>query len=291
MILHIQKEIPLYQKLGVFTEAPKKPARRIRTVNAAAPRSLSDYTSDVESEEELNMDDMEVDGLEDGDTDDLTTGADDEELETDDPAATMKEPDAPETGGDDLTTGADDADGTTAADTGTSQTDDAGGTPDEPATDDGGDGGDEPATGGGGDDLTSGADDDGGGGTDDAETGDDGETGGKEFKRDDMRKFILFKKFTDLHTSLENYISKLNTADINNNILARVYREVRGKLQEIESMLYDYMVLKFSADSYASAFYFYEQTKALILILFSLLEEAKEKAKQDQEKSTSRTKT
>lgn len=296
MIIHVEKEIPLYKKLGVFTEAPAKAKRKVKSSSGAASNSLTDFTADVESEEELDVNDMQLDDVDNGDEDDLTAGSDDEELETDDPAETDDASDEPATDDENLTAGADDegdgGDNTDepATDDGDTGGGDEGG--DEPVTDDG-DGGDEPATDdGGGDDLTSGADDgeDDNGGDDSSDDSSSSDGNGKAFKKDDMKKFKLFQQFINLHTSLENYISKLNTADVNDAILGSAYRQLRIKFRELESLLYDYMVLKFSSDSYTSAVYFYERVKAAVLILFSLLEEAKNKSKENEGKGNKKKK-
>ena len=47
--------------------------------------------------------------------------------------------------------------------------------------------------------------------------------------------------------------------------------EIRSKFQQLSSLVYDYLTLKFSSDSYMSNKYFYEQTKTAILILFQIL--------------------
>lgn len=280
MIVYLEKHIPLYQQLGVFTEAPNKPKRKPKVVNGGASGSLSDYTKDVESEEELDLNDLDMDDLEDGDTDDLTDGSD-EELETDDP----EEQEEPSNDEEDLTAGSDDDDAGGGGED-APQTEDPQSS-DEPATDEGEGGNDtaeadEPATDDGdGGDLTSGADDedpDGGDSSDDSsDSGDDGEK--KKFNKEDMKKYILFQNLMNLHTSLNNYVSKLNSVDANNNILGHAYHEVKGAFQELQSLIYDYMLLKFSEDSYTSAVYFYEQVKVAVLILFSILEEKKEELK------------
>ena len=94
---------------------------------------------------------------------------------------------------------------------------------------------------------------------------------GKQFKKDDMRKYVLFQQFTKLHSSIENYISKLEMEISDDGRIEAANYEIRSKFQELSSLVYDYLTLKFSSDSYMSNKYFYEQTKTAILILFQLL--------------------
>ena len=81
MIKVIQLEIPLYEEMGVFTEAPKRKKKKKRIVKASAPSSLKDFTDGMEPDEIINVDDIELDDISPEDMNDLTTGYDDEALE------------------------------------------------------------------------------------------------------------------------------------------------------------------------------------------------------------------
>ena len=284
MIEHVVKEIPLYEQFGVFMEAPKRrKKRKPRVMNGAPSGALSDYTNTVEPEEDLNMDDMEMDDITDEELDDLTADADaddpgDDTLETDDPDA-----EEPADDGEDYTADADGEDGgdgetpdEPVTDDGGTQTDgqgDGGGTGDNPDT---GDGDAELDTGEGDDDLTADADADGGEGgdetpTDDASSGDD-PNGQKAFKKEDMKKYLLFKKLKRLYQMIRRWSSKLDIIDSDNKILTSVHKEVKKKMKELESLVYDYLLLKFANDSYVSASYFYEQVKVSVLLLLQMLD-------------------
>lgn len=238
--------------LGLFTEAPRTP----RVINGTASRNLSDFTTGGDADE-INPEDTQ--GEADDDTTDYTD--DNEELQTDDPGD-----DAPDTG--------DNEGGDEAPDTGGG--DDAGG--------DAGEGGEDgPDTGddAGGDDFTAGTDgggDDAGGdagGTDTGGGGDD--AGGKQnFRKENMQKYVLFKRFYNLKTVVDSFVDQLDRKDTNDIFLARSYKDVQKKMKSISSFMYDYLVLKFNNDSYITATYIYEQVKTAVLILLQILDQYKQ---------------
>ena len=149
-------------------------------------------------------------------------------------------------------------------------------------TDDPGAGDDDGPDTGDDDDLTADAGDDEGGdtGDDDAgggDTGDDdagGDQGGKQnFKKENMQKYILFKRFSNMRTIVDNFIDQLEVRDANDSRLSKVYKDVQSKLKSISNFTYDYLVLKFQNDSYLTASYIYEQVKTAVLILIQVLQE------------------
>lgn len=280
MLEYVRQEIPLYEQMGVFMEAPRRKKRKPVVYKARTASRGTDFTADVDPEE-----DMDMTNVTDDERDDFTSGTDEEEeLQSDDPNASTTEPSAGEgETNEDFTDGADT--NTEDGSAGGENTSGAGGESQEDAeTDEGSDGtGEENA----GEDFTAGADDD---GTESDGTGDNnGDTSStdsstepgqpKPFKKEDMKKFVLFNKFIALHTSIGNYISKLEVSDANDSLINNVHRQVKQKFSDLESLLHDYMILKFSSDSYVSNKYFFEQVQAAVLILFQILLNAKNDSK------------
>lgn len=293
MLEYIRQEIPLYERMGVFMEAPRRKKRKPKVYKARTTSRGTDFTADVEPEEEMDMATVTDDERED-----FTSGTDEgEELQSDDPDASTNEPSAEEgEGNEDFTAGADDE--TNNGSAGDETQPGAGDEPQKGAENqEGSEGtGEEDA----GEDFTAGADDDGeNSGAESDGTGNDGgnadatdtqtEPGQpKPFKKEDMKKFVLFNKFVALHTSIGNYVSKLEISDANDAMINDAHRELKQKFKDLESLLHDYMILKFASDSYVSNKYFYEQVQAAVLILFQLLLNVKTDSKKGKEKERRR---
>lgn len=118
--------------------------------------------------------------------------------------------------------------------------------------DDGGDGGEEIAT----DDTET---------TDDvaAENTDNGGDNTTENNTDDnegIKKQNLFKKFVNLHESLDVYISKLDVTVGIDDVMNKQINIINDNLKQIREVLYDYMILKFKANTYLQNMLFYQRS-------------------------------
>ena len=77
-------------------------------------------------------------------------------------------------------------------------------------------------------------------------------------------------------------------SDSDNKILTSVHKEVKKKMKELESLVYDYLLLKFANDSYVSASYFYEQVKVSVLLLLQMLDNSHKDVENTKNKKKSR---
>lgn len=300
MIKVIQLEIPLYEQMGVFTEAPKRKKKKKRIVKASAPSSLKDFTDGIEPDEIIDVGDIELDDIDPEDMNDLTTGYDDDGLED----TTIQSDDTGEEDYDDLdftsdsdfTAGIDDeiendevqnqenpetvptdepvntADDTPVTDEEQEVSD----TTDEPNVDTGeqpveGDTGTELDLGDSGtEDFTADAMDPSQQATDtttpDATTTDPNAQ--QSATKDDMRKFVLYKKYMSLYNSIDNYLEKIDNIRLDNMAADKVRREVITGFNDIQMILRDYMIIKYSSDSYVQCILMYEKMRTAVLLLF-----------------------
>ena len=302
MIVKEEKQKFLYERFGLFTEAPKR-KRRPRVISVRASRG-QDYSDQVEPEEEFDIDntdddyavddlDIELDEpVDDTDGDGTEVAADDTDGETEEPPADEQPADTDadpaegdadattdDTGGEEVPAEGDVADDTTQQDAG-----DTGDGEDATATDDtgadAGDAGDD--TGGetidvgdgndGAEDYTDdiGEDPTQDMGTDDG-TGDATATDGvdgavEQFNKNDMRKFQLYKKFMQMHEAIQYCISKLESIISDDAVVAAVNSHALKALGRLESITQDYMTLKFRSDSYAQNSLFFEKLRAVTLL-------------------------
>lgn len=97
-------------------------------------------------------------------------------------------------------------------------------------------------------------------------------SGNQEYTKDDMRKFELFNRTFDLYNAVLYIIEKIGTTATDNQKFAIVLKEVLERLKSIESLMKDYMILKFQSDSYLQNSFFYEKTKACIMLILELME-------------------
>lgn len=97
------------------------------------------------------------------------------------------------------------------------------------------------------------------------DTGDDGEDGQDDNSSDDkIHKQNLYKKFMNLHTAVDGYTHKLSSMIGVDNETNEMYTSICKRLQELQDMLYDYMVLKFKKNDYLQSMLFYQRSIATV---------------------------
>lgn len=85
---------------------------------------------------------------------------------------------------------------------------------------------------------------------------------------DSTRKYMLYLEFMSLHNSCENFISKLESISRDNIQENRVIQISANNLREIRDLLYDYMVIKFSSNSYVQSLLFYQKMIVAVQLIF-----------------------
>ena len=296
MIKKIYTDHNLYGKYFLATEAPgdevvtdeTKVKRNVKVI-AVKPDNRKRTDFSAAGDEQINPETTEVN------TDDLDTGGDDDftgeetpdtpenttdietqtEPETDtedtgEPATTEEPTNTADTETDEPDTG-DETDMTGDAEaTGEDGTENA--TGEEQTTDDG-DGTDELDT-GGEEDFTGDNEETGDETADDTAT-DDGTTEdgkpGVEF--DSTRKYNLFKEYMSLYNACENYISKLENILKDDTMENQLIRICVNNLREIKDILYDYMTIRYSINSYVQSLLFYQKMVVAVQLVFELLRE------------------
>lgn len=246
MILKEKKNIPLFEKYGLFTEAPKR--RRPRVINVRTSRAR-DYSDDI-------VDDDSTDNPEDEEPENADTAPQEPE-----PTENTEEPE------NDTSSGADSgAPEDSSADAQDTQEDSGGGEEIEV-----GDSSEEDYT----DSIEDDTSTDGESSEDTATDGSTDDTSAEEsdntFDKNDMRKFKLYKRFIELHNSVEYFISKLESIISDDDTYAVTVSYVLQTLKKIEAVLRDYMVLKYQSDSNIQNIFFFEKVKATILMVLELL--------------------
>ena len=162
---------------------------------------------------------------------------------------------------------------------------------DNSSSDDGGDtggdeSGDEGSDEGGEDDGPElGEDDD----TDFTDTGDDsesGEDGGEDNSGDSnsgndknevsadlnsTRKYNLYKEYMSLYNSCSNYISKLENVIKDDAEQNQIIRVAVNNLRKIKDLIFDYMTIRFSINTYVQSLLFYQKMVVSIQLVFKML--------------------
>lgn len=151
--------------------------------------------------------------------------------------------------------------------------DDETGSPDlEQDSDDLGDAGDGDTTDGGGD-VTEPDDDavDTDGGNDD--TNDSSDDGEQTDNGEGLRKRALFSRLRDLHDAVVKYIEKLNMMMAYSSDLVVGYRECCDAFDELQTYIYDYMLIRFADASYPESMLFYQRVLTAINLILDKLED------------------
>ena len=302
MILRSYPHRNIYGKYFLAVEAPgdeevteeNKPRRNIKVVSVKPDnRKRKDFTDvggDEEQQEQTQEENMPVvsdDGPDTGGDEDFASdepeatnvpdeGNGDENVEVnqpnEDPPTTTDEGNAPDAGDEN-------ENGDTGPDTGGD--DDFTDTGEEaPAADDatGDEAGDDSPDTGGDHDFTdtgdSGSDGEADTSTDAGESS--GEKGKPGIEYDSTRKYMLYLEFISLYNSCENYISKLETIikdDIDEN---RAIQKCSNTLREIRNLLYDYMTIRFTSDSYVQSLLFYQKMIVSVQLVFKQIKVVRE---------------
>ena len=100
---------------------------------------------------------------------------------------------------------------------------------------------------------------------------------GPGIEYDSTRKYILFNRFIDLITSLDNYINKLENSTTDNININRVIEIAIDKLRDIRSLAYDYTTIKYEASTYVQSLLFYNQLIVMTEMIFELLNKSSKK--------------
>ena len=299
MIKRIAREVPLFESLGIFTEAPKK-KRKPRVISVRPIKK--DYTDMVDPEESFDIDD-DIDDLGDdlSEYDDLEIDLDDDILEDlgedipdfeiqDDDTSVPEETEVIDTTGhetgEDLG-GDEDIDNQEEIDGDETKTQEV--EPEEnqdPIVDETvpqeGNGEVIDATGGenpeSDSDLGAEVDIVPIDGTDPNQqvpdpnnTTPQDQISNESITKDDVRKYELFKRFMNLYKSIQYFIDKLENGVSDSERFEAVSRRVLLKFKSLEDLTKDYMLLKFQSDSFLQNSFFYEKIKASSLLLLELL--------------------
>jgi hypothetical protein len=81
---------------------------------------------------------------------------------------------------------------------------------------------------------------------------------------DRIHKQNLYKKFMNLHTAVNGYTHKLSSMIGVDEETNEMYTSISKRLQDLQDMLYDYMVLKFKKNSYLESMLFYQRSIAAV---------------------------
>lgn len=146
-------------------------------------------------------------------------------------------------------------------------------------TDTGDEGTDEPVT-----DDTDYTDDDAGDSNsgDDANTddgsGDDGTNNNNNSsanKDEQMRKYVLYRKFMQLDKLLEHYSDVLNNSMSDEININKKYKRIANNLKKLNELLSEYMIIKFQTASYIQSMLFYQRVITSIDINLNVLGDIK----------------
>lgn len=111
--------------------------------------------------------------------------------------------------------------------------------------------------------------------TDDTEGGNNGES--QQDQDEIMHKQNLYRKFMNLHDSINNQCQKLDTRIGVDDATNLQYKEVTNKLRKLKEFLYTYMIIKFTHEEYEQSLLFYERALAAANLGLSSLAEIRKK--------------
>ena len=283
MIIKI-KNINPYGKYFLATEAddddgteeeatPKK--RNVKVVSAGPDKRRKDFTklpdddtADAPDEPETSDDDTDFSDTSDDNSEDTTTDDTPDEPETDGDEQDFTDTDDGDTGDD--SEGGEESSDEPAVDNG----DDGGGAEDDSGEDDG------PAIDEDDDtDFTDAGEDGEGGEGDDEYGGDedgDGDGGSGNDKKvgvdlSSTRKYNLYKEYMSLYNSCNNYINKLENVIKDDAEVNQIIRLSVVNLRKIKDLVYDYMTIRFTLNTYVQSLLFYQKMVVSVQLVFKML--------------------
>ena len=283
MIIKI-KNINPYGKYFLATEAddddgteeeatPKK--RNVKVVSAGPDKRRKDFTklpdddtADAPDEPETSDDDTDFSDTSDDNSEDTTTDDTPDEPETDGDEQDFTDTDDGDTGDD--SEGGEESSDEPAVDNG----DDGGGAEDDSGEDDG------PAIDEDDDtDFTDAGEDGEGDEGDDESGGDedgDGDGGSDNDKKvgvdlSSTRKYNLYKEYMSLYNSCNNYINKLENVIKDDAEVNQIIRLSVVNLRKIKDLVYDYMTIRFTLNTYVQSLLFYQKMVVSVQLVFKML--------------------
>lgn len=306
MIVEVTKPKSSFLDFMLYQEKDDAPRKNMKVINLkVSDKRRQDFTkgAEIEDEEELPEEettgeetetptdepitddedytdggDTEVDAVDEPVTDDTDyTGGGESETETEQPPEETPQDPAPE----DTTTTDEPATEEPVADAGGGE--DGGEAPAEGDTGDGPIIDDEDYTAGGDAEVDAGGDDGGEAPAEGASGDTPGDTpeGNGEEQTDSpveqLYKYNLYKKFQKVLKSIEEYSIELDNIVSDDFEVNAKYKELTAKLKEIESLMEDYMIMKFSKVSFMQSMLFYQRVVTSVDIILQTLKYVREK--------------
>lgn len=105
-------------------------------------------------------------------------------------------------------------------------------------------------------------------GTEDDQNNDDGNT---DDQGEGIHKQNLYHKFMNLHDSIERYIDKLDGLTGSTDSMNHQIAVINDKFKDLESLIYQYMILKFKKNSYVESMLFYQRAVAAVNLTLEVL--------------------
>lgn len=284
MIVEVTKPKSSFLDFMLYQEKDDAPRKNMKVINLkVSDKRRQDFTKGAEIEDEEELPEEETTGEE------TETPADepviDEEDYTD--GGEVDDGDEPVTDDTDYTDGGEVLDEGNTGDTAQELTPEEP-TADEPATEEpdaGEGGGDEPII--DDEDYTAGSDaevDDAGEGGAEGDAGDTPgdtpEANGEEQTDspvEQLYKYNLYKKFQKVLKSIEEYSIELDNIVSDDFEVNAKYKELTAKLKEIETLMEDYMIMKFSKVSFMQSMLFYQRVVTSVDIILQTLKYVREK--------------
>ena len=109
---------------------------------------------------------------------------------------------------------------------------------------------------------------------------------GPGLEYDSVRKYILYKEYGRLRSSIETYISKLEGTISDDPAANQIIKTATSKLREVYNMLTDYMLMKFEISNYVQNQLFFQRMVVIVQLVFKLLKTANGLYEKSTEKST-----
>lgn len=117
--------------------------------------------------------------------------------------------------------------------------------------------------------------DDSGEGDSSTDDGTDDSGDGEKPSDEQIRKYSLYKKFTRLNETLDTICDSLSIMMSDNSEINQKYKTVAQKLKELNQLLSEYMILKFTSASYIQSMLFYQRSLAIVDINLNILKDLK----------------